>query len=171
MFLCSVVSLALLFAPSIHAQPTTVRAANIEAAARAEMELLRSARDSARRGDLATVEANLAAPSDAFLKAVPSVALARRAVQVCGSLRHEGEYGRAAALAGRAVQRLAKLEEATPEDRIERLYWEACLEAHFLDRKLRAIALLRTAEQLAPEDERIVRLQLELVTAVNEFGR
>lgn len=100
-----------------------------------------------------------------------SVLLARRAAAVCGWLQNENEYDRAIKLAERTIHQLAKMTERSAEDRAERLYWEAWLEAEVLDRKTKAIALLRQAEKLAPEDERATDLHLQLVAAVAEFGR
>lgn len=142
------------------------------AAVQEELRLVRAVRDAAKRGDDAVLSSTLAtAGRGVFGRSASSVAIARRAAMACGELRNENDYVRASKLASRAIEQLAKLEEATDSDRAERLYWEAWMEANVLDQKLRAIELLRAAEKIAPEDERILELQLRLVSAVAEFGR
>lgn len=95
--------------------------------------------------------------------------LARRTAAVCGLLRNAGEYVRAEQLATRVIRQLAKLAEQNDADRAERLFWEAWMEAEVLAHQERALSLLKTAEKLAPEDGRVIELELRLVTAATPW--
>ena len=135
-----------------------------------ENDLLALAHTAAQADDDSTVESQLFVPSTLPEAPAPSILLARRAMALCGRLQNEDEYARASRLAVRVLAKLATLKEITDTAREERLYWEACLEAQILDHKVRAIALLRAAEKLAPDDSRVTDLELPLVAAVNSFG-
>ena len=152
--------------------PATDNPSEVSSPLQQEFKLITAARVAASRDDAADAEAQLLGKGLGELALKPSgLMLARRTAIVCGLLQNAGEWERASQLAERSVRRLALLSEANDADRAERLYWEAWIEARVLDRKVRAIELLRTAEKLAPDDERITSLALTLVAAVVEFGR
>jgi hypothetical protein len=137
-----------------------------------EYKVTSAARAAILQDDDAAADNQLTAVGRGELAAKPvGLLLARRATIVCGSLINAGYTARAERLAQRVIQRLAAFKEEKDSDREERLYWEAWLEAKVLDHKLRAIALLRAAENLAPDDERVTALELTLVAAVNESSR
>lgn len=155
-----------------NAQEPALDVEDASAVIREELRLVRAVRDAVKQDDDTLLSSALSTVGrGVFGRSASSVSVARRAAMACGELRNENDYVRASKLASRAIQQLAKLEETTDTDRAERLYWEAWMEANVLDRKLRAIELLRTAEKFAPADERIIELQLRLVSAVAEFGR
>jgi len=154
------------------AQPTPAAASASSAdSLQNEIALVTQARAVALSDDDAAVDAQLLAASTLPDAPAPSILLARRAMILCGWLQNEGERARAAKIATRALAHLAKFTESTDADREERLYWEACLEARILDHKARAVALLRAAEALNPDDERVIDLELPLVAALTSFGR
>jgi tetratricopeptide (TPR) repeat protein len=142
------------------------------AAVQSEVEAITRAKDAVRSGRHDDADGLLRGKGKGeFEHKSDGAVIARRAAAVCGWLQNENEYGRAIKLAERTIRHLAKMNERSDADRAERLYWEAWLTAEVLDRKSDAIALLREAEKLAPEDERVTDLALRLVSAVNEFGR
>lgn len=136
-----------------------------------EDTLIAQARTAAGRDEHLAVDASLLAESGLASQAAPSVTLARRAMAVCGWLRNDNEPARAMRLAERVVERLATMKESSTADRVERLYWEAMLLSGILDRKAEALALLQEAEELAPDDDRILQCELQLAQALAEFGR
>ena len=150
--------------------PSAVNAPGSDDPVQNEVALVTQAHDTARADDDATTDAHLQAPSKLPEAPPASVLLARRAMMLCGWLQNDNDYQRAEKVARRAIAALANQAEKTDPDREERLYWEACLEARILDHKVRAIALLRAAEKLKPDDERLPDLELPLVAAVNAFG-
>lgn len=136
-----------------------------------EVAAIAAARAAAHMQDDARLDDGLLRATRTGAGAANSVVLARRALAVCGWLQNENEHGRALRVALRVLRRLAQMQEATTEDRIERLYAEALLESVVCDNKRRALLLLDDAQSLAPEDERILTLRLELAAAIAEFGR
>lgn len=157
------------FATTLAAQ---ANASDAALALETETRLVAQALQAAKRDAHDEADVHLAARGVGSVGSVsPSVLLARRTAEVCATLRNENDYGRAIRVAERAIALLAKLKEDNNEDRVERLYWEAALEADILDQKKRAIELLKEAEAISPKDERVILLQLRLVAAVAEFGR
>lgn len=140
-------------------------------ALRAETDLIKEARDAAKRDDDVGVGAKLSSASSAKLNLAPSVALVRRTAAVCGWLRNDNEYARAAKLARKAIADVANIRELTPADRVERCYWEAMLEGEILGRKQRAVELLREAVRLAPSNQRVRAEERRWSTALAEFGK
>jgi hypothetical protein len=132
----------------------------------AEAAIVKAARAAMRNDDDSQVDVLITLPAAARLRLVSSVALARRAAAVCGWLHNDNDLPRARKLARKAIAALAPLKETTPADHVERLYWEAWLEAQILDRRDRAVRLLEEARTLAPEDERISSLELGLLNSV-----
>lgn len=132
---------------------------------------MEQARTAAVRDDFSVVDRWLISGEGMAYQAAASVTLARRAVGVCAWLRNNGDYGRAMRVAERAVEHLATMSEAGNADRVERLYWESVLRGDFLDQKEAALSLLQAAEQLAPNDDRILENQLQLADALAAFGR
>ena len=135
-----------------------------------ENALVAQARAAARANDDSATDRLLQTPTSLPGSPAPSALFARRAAMLCACLQNEDDRPRALNVARRIVAQLASLQESTDDDREERLYWEACLEAHILDHKVRAIALLRTAEKIRPNDARVTDLELSLVSALNAFG-
>lgn len=167
--ICGVLPVALV---ARNADPASGSAAAPSDAVEAEVGLISTAYQAAKRDDDTGTDAQLTAQAlGAFATNAPSAILARRAAAVCGWLCNDNDYGRAMKVARRAILRLAVLTEATDANRAERLYWEAWLQAKVLDHKIQAIALLKAAEKLAPNDQRVTDLELPLVAAVAEFGR
>jgi hypothetical protein len=148
-------------APGLQANDPSQREANVVTAARR----------AAAENDDGNVDKLLASVVNPNSKEVSSVLLARRAMAVCGWLWNDNEYGQAVKIARRAVANLASLKEDTKADRVERLYWEACLEGQILDRKRQAVRLLQAASALAPDDERILELELRWLSEVAASSR
>jgi len=141
-----------------------------KSAAEREVEIVAAARQAARRDDDRRLDAELRAMPASEETAAASVVLARRTAALCAWLRNDNEGERAARFAQRTIQQLSSMEEANDADRVERLYWEAWLEAEMLGHRRRALALLQAAEKLAPNDDRILATQLQLAQALAEFG-
>jgi hypothetical protein len=156
----------------LHSQPAHGKRVEPAASAvRAEDAIVAAVREQARGDDDDAIDGLILQTPDKLLGVAPSVALARRTVAVCGMLRNDNEYEKATRLAQRTVRKLAKMTEVLPEDRVERLYSEAWLEAKIIDNKARALQLLEAASVIAPDDERIAVLQLRVVAALSAFGR
>jgi len=136
-----------------------------------EVNLASIAHSAALQGDNVGADDILTESGKLEQQAGASAILARRAASVCAWLRNDNEYGRAARLAERMIGRLSALTETNDADRVERLYWEACLEGNILDHKARALELLREAEKLAPDDPRILEDELRWAQALAEFGK
>lgn len=135
-----------------------------------EVQLEAAAHAGALAGNTAQVDADLAATSGLFGSAASTVSLARRAAAVCGWLENDNRYDLAIALANRVLPQLTSAAEASTSDREERLYWQGWLQGKVIDNKAAAITTLKAAEQLSPQDERVVDLELEMVLAVQNFG-
>lgn len=156
--------------------PLVLRAAGTDASRQTPLQneslAIAAAHEAARSDDDVGADAQLNRSAIGALAELPaSVVLAQRATAVCACLWNENDRARAARVARRTIARLAAMSESTDADRAERLIWEATLEAQFLDDKKQALALLQVAEKLAPEDERITRMEAGLVAALMAFGK
>lgn len=134
-----------------------------------ERDVVAAIRTAALRGDFSLAEETSKARADVRLKAADSVVTGRRIAEVCGGLCNEDRRDLAIKLAKRALPTLAASNERSDADRAERLYWAAWLQAEILDEKAPALELLKAAEKLSPDDDRIVQLGLRLTAALN-FG-
>ena len=132
---------------------------------RVDSELANAAYAAAGADDVSATDRSLAAPADPQASRT-GVELARRAVMVCGWLQNDNCYGRAQKIARRALAFLARIDLPQRADLVERLYWEAWLHGKVLDEKATAVAQLEQARAIAPDDPRILDLDLELTAAL-----
>ena len=159
------------FVPVKSAESPAAAVANDNNPARSEMALVEAARQKIKQDRDTEADAVLDGESQAKQKNARSVVLARRTATVCGWLRNEDDFGRAKKLAGRTIDRLAKLSESSTEDRVERCYWEAWLEGEILDHKQRAVDLLKAGEKLAPDDKRLSEARVRWTAALERFQK
>ena len=80
-------------------------------------------------------------------------------------MRNEGEYGVADSFAKAAAKLLSPIGKGTDEVEVERSYWEAVLLGEFLGRNEEALSLVQKARVLAPNDDRLLELELSYLQA------
>lgn len=132
---------------------------------RVESALTAAAYAAASRDDQTETDGKLTSPANPQATRT-GVELARRAATICGWLQNDNRYGRARQVARRALAFLARIDPPLGADLVERLYWEAWLHGKVLDEKPVAVSQLEQARALAPDDQRILDLDLELTAAL-----
>jgi hypothetical protein len=135
----------------LSAQPASVEAEWPDDSVQDDLDATAQARQAAKQDRDDQADRQLTRPRKGGAAAADSAVIARRAVMLCSRLRNEDEAARAQKVAQRTVRLLARLGEANNEDRVERLYWEACLEGDFLHHRGRALRLPQ--RQLKPRTD------------------